>query len=89
MAKFEAIIPVGSAGLAGQAEFVKDRVHKIAGAIAGKWTACAVCSVSARREAEDQNSGAWVAEARNRTRPVGLVRVGATFGLADALTIFA
>ena len=68
---------------------MQDGVHEIAGAIAGKGSTGAVRSVGAGREAQDEDAGAWIAEAGNRARPVGLIKVGAAFGLADALTVFA
>ena len=87
--KFEAVVAVDGAGLAGQTELVQDGVHEIARAVAGEGPAGAIGSVGAWREAQDEDSGARITEAGNGTRPVGLVQVGATFGLADALTVFA
>jgi hypothetical protein len=89
VAKFEAIAAVGGAGFAGQAQVVQDGVHEVAGAIAGKGATGAVRSVGAGREAQDEDASAWIAKAGNRARPVGLIKVGAAFGLADALTVFA
>jgi hypothetical protein len=87
VAEFEAVVAVDCAGLAGEAELVQDGVHEVTGAIACERTAGAVGSVGAWREAEDEDAGVWVAEAGNRARPIGLVEVGAAFGLADALTV--
>ena len=88
MAELEAVVAVCGARLTGQAEFVQDRVHEIARAVASKGTPGAVGSVGARREAQDENTGSWVPEAGDGTRPVGLVQVGAAFRLANSLTVF-
>jgi hypothetical protein len=89
VAEFETIVAVGGAGFAGQAKFVQDRVHEVAGAIASKGAAGSVRSVGAGRKAQNEDASAGVTEAGNGARPVGLVQVGTTFGLADALTVFA
>jgi hypothetical protein len=60
---------------------VQDGIHEVAGAVAGEGAAGAVGSVSAGGEAENEDTGAWIAEARNGAGPVGLVDVGAPFGL--------
>jgi hypothetical protein len=89
MTELEAVVAVDGAGFRGEAEFVEDGVHEVAGAIAGEGAAGSVGSVGARGEAEDEDSGARVAKAGNRTGPVGLVLVGATFGFADAAAVVA
>jgi hypothetical protein len=89
VAELEAVVAVGGAGFAGQAQLVQDRVHEVARAVAGEGSAGAVGSVGAGCEAEDEDAGVGVSEAGNGARPVGLVEVGAAFGLADALTVFA
>ena len=85
VAELESIIAGDGVGFGGEAEFVEDRVHEVAGAVAGEWAAGAVGSVSAGGETEDEDAGAGVSEAGNGTAPVGLVLVGAAFGLGDAL----
>jgi hypothetical protein len=87
--KFEAVVAVGGAGFASQAEFVQDGVHEVAGTVASKGAAGAVRSVGAGCEAKDEDAGARIAEAGNGTGPVGLVQIGAAFGLADALAVLA
>jgi len=69
---------------AGQAEFVQDGIHEVAGAIAGEGSAGTICTVGSGSEAEDEDAGTRVSEAGNGTSPVGLILVGAAFGLADA-----
>jgi hypothetical protein len=61
--ELEAIVAGDSAGLAGKSEFVEDRIHEVAGAIAGEGAASAVGSVSTWGETEDQDSGSRIAEA--------------------------
>ncbi len=66
---------------------MQDGIHEVAGAVAGEGAAGAVGSVSARSEAEDEDAGVGIAEARNRLSPVLLVSVGFAAGLADAADI--
>ena len=61
--ELEAVVAGDSAGLAGKPEFVEDRIHEVAGAVTGKWTASAVGSMSTWGETEDQDSGSRIAEA--------------------------
>ena len=89
VAEAEAIVAGDGAGLGGEAELVEDRVHEVARAIAGKRAAGAVGSVGAGSEAEDQHTGAGIAEAGDRARPVIVVLVGAAAGLADAGAVVA
>jgi hypothetical protein len=89
VAELEAVITVDGAGFAGEAELVQDGVHEVARAVTGERAAGAIGSVSAGGEAEDEDSGARVAEAWDWAGPVGLVLIGAAFGLADAATVVA
>ncbi len=81
VAKLEAVVAVGGARFAGEAEFVQDGVHEVAGAVAGEGSAGAVGTVGAGGEAEDEDAGPGVAKARDGSGPVGLVddRRGAWF----------
>ena len=88
MVELEAVVAVGGAGLVGQAEVVEDGVHEVSGAVASERAAGAVRSVGAGREAQDEDAGAGISEAGNRASPVGLVEIGAAFGLADTLAVF-
>jgi aldose 1-epimerase len=87
MTQAETIIAGDPARLRGEAEGVQDRIHKVAGAIAGEGAACAIGAVGARRKPEDKNAGAGVAEPGNGPRPVFMVDVSATALLADARTV--
>jgi hypothetical protein len=89
MAEFEAVVAGDGAGFAGEAEFVEDGIHEIAGAVAGEGATGAVGSVGAGGEAEDEDSGAGIAKAGDGAGPVGLVMVGAAFGFADAAAVVA
>ncbi len=68
---------------------MQDGIHEVAGAIAGEGTAGAVGSVGARGEAEDEDAGSGIAKAGDGEGPVGLIDVGATFGLAYAAAVVA
>ena len=83
VAKLEAVVAIGGAGLAGEAELVKDGVHEVAGAVSGEGAAGAVGAVGAGGESKDQDAGARISEAGDGARPVGLVDVGAAAGFAD------
>jgi len=79
----EAVVAGCSMGLGGESEGVEDRVHEIAGAVAGEGASGAVGSVGSGGEAEDEDAGAGIAEAGDGTGPVSLVYVGAAARLAD------
>lgn len=89
VAQLEAVVACDGAWFASQAELVQDRIHKVAGAVASKGPACAIGSVGAGREAKNQNAGARIAKAGNRTGPVGLIKIGATSGLSNTSAILA
>jgi len=87
VAKLQTIVAVNRPGFSGQAEFVENGVHKVSRAVAGEGAASAIGAVCAGCETKDENTGAGIAEAGDRTRPVGLVEVGFAPGFADALTV--
>ena len=89
VAQAEAVVAGDGAGFAGEAELVKDRVHEVAGAVSGEGTPGTVGAVGAGSEAEDEDAGAWIAEAGDGSCPVFVVLVGATAGRADAGAIVA
>ena len=89
VAEPETVVAGDACRLAGKAEFVQDGIHEVAGAVAGEGSAGAIGPVGSGREAEDENAGAWVAEAGNGARPVGFILVGATFHLADTPAVVA
>ena len=89
MTELQAIFAGDGAGFAREAELVQDGIHEIAGAVSGEGAAGAVGSMCARGEAEDEDAGSGVAEAGYGAGPVGLVDVGATFGLAYAAAVVA
>jgi len=89
VAEFEAVVAVEGTGLASESKLMQDGVHEVAGAVACEGTPCAVGSVGAGCEAKDEDAGAWIAKTGNGAGPVGLVEVGAAFGLANAPTVFA
>jgi hypothetical protein len=89
VAKLEAVVAVDGARFVGEAEFVQDRVHEVAGAVAGEGSAGTVGTVGPGGEAEDEDSGPGVAKARDGAGPVGLIDIGAAFGLADSAAVFA
>jgi hypothetical protein len=89
VAELEAVVAGDGAGFGGEAKLVQDGIHEVAGAVAGEGTAGAVGSMGSGGEAEDEDAGARVAEAGDGAGPVGLVLVGAPFGLADAAAVVA
>jgi hypothetical protein len=89
MPKFETVVAGNGAWLAGEAQVMQDWIHEVAGSVAGKHTACAIRSVGARGQAEDENSGSWVAKSGNGASPIGLVLIGTPLGFSDASTVFA
>ena len=82
MVEFQTVVGGDGAGFGGESEVVEDRVHEVAGAVAGEGTAGAVGAVRSGGEAEDQDAGARIAEAGDGSSPVGLVDKGAAAGLA-------
>ncbi len=87
--ELQAIFAGDGAGFGGEAEFVQDGIHEVAGAIAGEGAAGAVGSVGSGGEAEDEDAGSGIAEARNGAGPIGLIDVGPTFGFAYAAAVVA
>ena len=84
VAQLEAIVAMDGARLGGKAKLMQDGIHESAGAVPGEGASGSVGSMSAGGQTENQDAGARVAEAWNRTRPIGLIEVGAAFGLCDA-----
>ena len=68
---------------------MQDGIHEVAGSVAGEATAGAIGSMSTRGEAENKDSGPWIAEAGNGASPVDLVLIGAPSGLPDAPAVVA
>jgi hypothetical protein len=89
MAKLEAVIAMDGSWLAGQAKLMQNGIHEVTRAIASEGAASAVGAVCAGGKAEDQDAGAWVSEAGNGSRPVGLIQIGAAFRFADAAAVVA
>jgi len=87
LAQLEAVVTAGGSWLAGQAELVEDRVHEVAGTVAGEGTARPVSSVSAGSEAKDQDAGIGIAESGDRFGPVFLVAVRFATSLTDATNV--
>jgi hypothetical protein len=89
VAELEAVVAGDSKGFVSETEIVEDWVHEVAGAVAGERAAGAVGTVGTGSESNDQDACAWISEAGNRPRPVGLVLVGTTAGFADSTAIIA
>ena len=79
----EAVVAGGRGGLVGEAGAMECAVKPFAGAIAGEGAAGAVGAVGAGRETADEQPGGGIAEARDGTRPVGLVGVGGALVAGD------
>ena len=87
LAQLEAVVTAGGGWFAGQAELMEDRVHEVAGAVAGKWPPRPVGAVSSRREAKDEDAGIGISESGDRFGPVFLVAIGFATRLADAANV--
>lgn len=87
MAKFEAVVCRDGARFVRQAEIVQNRVHEVAGAVAGEDAPGTIRAVRSGGKSQDKDAGAWIAKARHGTRPVGLIKVGTASNLADALAV--
>jgi hypothetical protein len=85
--EFEAIFAAGCLRLIGKAGLVEDRIHKVTRTVACEGSAGPVGAVSAGSQAQDENSGPRIAEARNRACPVGLIPIGPAFGLPNSLAV--
>src|SRR6185437_15714113 len=89
MAQLEAIFAGGRPGLTGEAQFMEHWVHEIAGAVPSEGTPGAVGSMGAGSKAEDEQTGAGIAKAGDRTRPVDLVLVRTATSFADPAAVVA
>jgi hypothetical protein len=87
VAQLETVVAGDGAGFARQSKLMQDGVHEITGAVASEGAAGAVGSMCTRGQAEDEDAGAGIAETWNRTRPVGLLLVGAAFRLTNTATV--
>jgi hypothetical protein len=89
MAEAQAVVAGYGVWLSREAELVEYGIHEVAGAVAGEGPAGAVGSMSTGREAENQDAGLGVSEARDGPGPVGMVDIGAAASFADASAVFA
>jgi hypothetical protein len=87
VAKLQPIVTRDGTRFAGKTELMENGVHEVAGAVTGERAAGPVRSVSARSKSKDEDSSAGIAKAGYGPRPVDLILVGATPGLADASAI--
>ena len=89
MTQAETVIAGDSRRLGCKAGFVKDGVHEVAGSVSGEGAAGSIGSMGSRSQAKDEDAGTGITKAWNRAGPVGLIAVGAAFGLTDTLAIVA
>ena len=87
MAQAEAVVAGGCVRLIRETEVVEYGIHEIARSVAGEGAASAIGPVGSGSEAEDEDAGAGVTEARDGACPVVLVLIGAAAGFADASTV--
>ena len=73
MAELQTIVDRDGTSFVGKAELMQDRIHEVAGAIAGEDAAGSIGAMGSRSKPKDENAGAWVTESRHRPGPVGLV----------------
>lgn len=86
--QLKAVTTLRRRGLVGKSRLVQDGIHEFAGGIARKRSSGAVRAVGTGREAEDQHTRAWIAEARNRLSPIVATEVGAALFPRDSFPIF-
>src|SRR5215471_9973395 len=89
MTQSEVVIAGDSLRLGCKADFVKDGVHKVTGSVSGEGAAGSIGSMGPRSQAKDEDTGTGITKAWNRAGPVGLIAVGAAFGLTDTFAIVA
>jgi len=87
--ELHAVVARLTGGLGGEPRAVKHAVEDVARAVAGEHAAGAVGAVRSRREPENHDVGARVAEGRHGFSPIFPVEVGATLGAGDAGDIVA
>src|SRR5580698_1404594 len=88
-AKPETVIDVRGVWLIGEAGIVEDGIEEVPGAIAREDAAGSIAAVGSGSEAQSQDAGSGIAEARHRPGPVGLIDVGAAFAFPNAFAVFA
>ncbi len=89
MAETQSVVAGDSTGLGGKAKLVQDGKHEISRAIAGEVAAGAIGSVGSGCKAEDEDTGAWVAETGNGACPVLVIAVGGATHLTNTSTVTA
>lgn len=87
LTQLEAIVAADGRRFVGEPKFVEDRIHEVAGPIAGKRPSSPVRSVGSWRKAEDEDASVRVAEAGHRLCPVFLVTIRFAPGFAYASDI--
>ena len=87
MAELQTIVDRDGTSFVGKAELMQDRIHEVAGAIAGEDAAGSIGAMGSRSKPKDENAGAWVTESRHRPGPVGLVQEGTAANLPDPFTV--
>lgn len=87
--ELEAVISGNGMRLIRKSKFVQDGIHEVTRAVACEGPARAICPVSPRCQAQDEDACLGVTKTGNRPRPVDMVLVGAAADLADALAVIA
>ncbi len=89
MVELETVVAGDGAWFGGEAKLVENRIHEVAGAIAGERTTGTVGSVSTGSEAKDEDRGALVSKTRYGTGPIDLILVGTTACLGETAAVLA
>lgn len=87
MAQLQAVVARDCIAMIRQADLMQNGIHEVSRAVTGKRPACPVRSMRAGSQAENQNPCPWIAKARNGTRPVGVVEIGATLHHAKVAAV--
>lgn len=87
MAQLQAIVASDGARFIRQSKLVQNRVHEVAGAVAGKRPAGSVSAMRSRSKSKDENAGPGIAKTWYGTGPVSLIQIGAAFGLTDPAAV--
>src|SRR6202020_353695 len=75
--------------LRGKTSVVKNRIEKVARAVAGKRAAGAIGAVGARSQSQDQHTSFFIPEGRNRLGPVNPIAISTTLAGGYFLAILA
>ena len=83
----KAVVAVGRMGLVGEAEAMQRLVEPVSAAVSGEHPAGAVPAMGGGRQPHHEETGIRIAEARNRTAPIGPVMELPSLGPGDRFSM--